>query len=77
MKVSCFNIKYKNNITYWTFSLSGQTVYDSKSAPKELEVEIPDTDFDNFSLIEERAKKQLEEDSGLEVETFAFRFASG
>lgn len=81
MKVKVFKIKYKDNTTYW--NLSGPNaveawcehgilnVYNSKTAPTEIEVDIPDTA--TIMNVQELVQKQVEEDTGLQVESFSCR----
>lgn len=89
MKVTAFNIKYKNNTSYLTitgckaleaFVNTGKVgFYNADTAPTELEVEVIIPKAINvlnldFDSLHNQVKKFLEEDTGLEVIDFSMKF---
>lgn len=87
MKVCAYNIKYRNNFSIWT--LTGPDAlknyvengmvnsYGAQTAPTELELEVELYGADplqDLEFTEDRIKQQIEEETGLQVLSFNFRY---
>lgn len=87
MKVCAYNIKYRNNFSIWT--LTGPDAlknyvengivssYGAQTAPTELELDVELYGADplqDLEFTEDRIKQRIEEETGLQVRAFNFRY---
>lgn len=83
LKVTCFNIIYTGRESYITINSDNlrnfvehgfMDCYNGDSAPKQLDVIVETRNLDDFDQLEKDVKKQLEEDTGLTVKSFGFKY---